>query len=127
MSPVLILKIDVDYCMDKLDSFFIGLYRPFVGPWPVFQFPNQIHSRWDSLDGVSARSKAPTYTKDNTNIELGFDPIISVLKRAKAVHATVIVCIYKQKCINWASFLLVRESIHYKQSILQSTSTVQSS
>jgi hypothetical protein len=29
---------------------------------------NLIHSRWDSLDGGSARRKAVTYTQDNTNI-----------------------------------------------------------
>jgi hypothetical protein len=25
-------------------------YSPFDGPWPLFQFLNHIHSRWDSLD-----------------------------------------------------------------------------
>jgi hypothetical protein len=31
--------------------------KPF-GRWPVSQFPNPIHSRWDSLDGGSACCKA---------------------------------------------------------------------
>jgi hypothetical protein len=44
---------------------FIKLYSPFVGPWPLFQFTNLIHSRYDSLDGVSVRRKAAIYTQDN--------------------------------------------------------------
>jgi hypothetical protein len=32
----------------------------------AFQFLNPIHSRWDSLDGGSARHKAPTYTHRTT-------------------------------------------------------------
>jgi hypothetical protein len=42
---------------------------PFVDPWPLFQFRNPIHSRYDSLDGGSARRKAATYTQNNTNTE----------------------------------------------------------
>jgi hypothetical protein len=40
-----------------------------VGPWPLFQFLNLIHSRQESLDGGSARRKAATYTQNNTNTE----------------------------------------------------------
>jgi hypothetical protein len=40
-----------------------------VGPWPLFQFPNPIHSRYDSLKGGSAGRKAATYTQNNTNTE----------------------------------------------------------
>jgi hypothetical protein len=43
--------------------------EPFVGPWPLFQFLDPIHSLHDSLDGRSARRKAPTYTQNNTNTE----------------------------------------------------------
>jgi hypothetical protein len=43
--------------------------QPFVGPWPLFQFLNPIHSRYDSLDGGSARLKAATYTQNNKNTE----------------------------------------------------------
>jgi hypothetical protein len=32
----------------------------YVGPWPLFQFLDPIHSRWDSLDGGSARRKNNT-------------------------------------------------------------------
>jgi hypothetical protein len=32
--------------------------QPFVGSWPLFQFPNPIHTRRHSLDGGSARHKA---------------------------------------------------------------------
>jgi hypothetical protein len=35
---------------------------PSVGPWPLFQFLNPIHSRYDSFDVESARRKAATYT-----------------------------------------------------------------
>jgi hypothetical protein len=34
-----------------------------------FQFLDPIHSRYDSLDGGSARRKAATYTQNNTNTE----------------------------------------------------------
>jgi hypothetical protein len=34
-----------------------------------FDFFYLIHSRWDSLDGGSARRKAATYTQNNTNTE----------------------------------------------------------
>jgi hypothetical protein len=52
--------------------------QPHVGPWPLFQFPSPIHSRWDSLDGRSACLKATTYTQDSINTHrhpcLGWDP-----------------------------------------------------
>jgi hypothetical protein len=41
----------------------------YVGPWPLFEFLNPIHSRSDSLDGGSARRKAATYTVESTNTE----------------------------------------------------------
>jgi hypothetical protein len=34
--------------------------QPFVGPWPLFQFLDPIHSRSVVLDGGSARRKAAT-------------------------------------------------------------------
>jgi hypothetical protein len=37
----------------------------FVDPWPLFQFLDLIHSRYDSLDGESARRKAATYTEQH--------------------------------------------------------------
>jgi hypothetical protein len=40
-----------------------------VGPWPLFQFLNPMHSRQDSLNGRSARHKAATYIENNINIE----------------------------------------------------------
>jgi hypothetical protein len=43
--------------------------QPFIGPWPIFQFLDLIHSRKNALDGVSARHKAATYTQNNTNTE----------------------------------------------------------
>jgi hypothetical protein len=36
--------------------------QPSLGPGRFFQFINLIHSRYDSLDGGSARRKAATYT-----------------------------------------------------------------
>jgi hypothetical protein len=50
-------------------SIYISLYSPFVGPWPLFQCLNPINSRYDFLDGGSARHKAATYTQNNTNTE----------------------------------------------------------
>jgi hypothetical protein len=43
-------------------SFYLSIYlsmalQSFVGPWPLFQFLNPIHSRYDSLDGRSAPRK----------------------------------------------------------------------
>jgi hypothetical protein len=43
--------------------------QPFVESWPLFQFLHPVHSRYDSLDGESARRKVSTYTQNNTNIE----------------------------------------------------------
>jgi hypothetical protein len=37
-----------------------------VGPWPLFQFLNPIHSRQDSLDGGSARRKTATYSRQDS-------------------------------------------------------------
>jgi hypothetical protein len=39
--------------------------RPFVGPWPLFQFLDNIHNRYDSLDGGSAGLNAFAYTQNN--------------------------------------------------------------
>jgi hypothetical protein len=41
----------------------------FVGPWPLFQFIDLLHSRQDSLDGVSTRRKAAAYKQDSINTE----------------------------------------------------------
>jgi hypothetical protein len=38
--------------------------EPFVGPWPLFQFLNPIHSWKASLDGGLARRKAATYAQN---------------------------------------------------------------
>jgi hypothetical protein len=48
--------------------FFSMALQPF-GPLSLFQFLIPIYSRYDSLNGRSARSKAVTYTQNNTNIE----------------------------------------------------------
>jgi hypothetical protein len=57
---------------DIFDSEFVYLclsmtLQSFVGPWPLFQFLNSVHSRLDSLDGGPARRKAAIYTPNNTN------------------------------------------------------------
>jgi uncharacterized protein YraI len=67
--------------------------QPFVGPCPLFQFLDLIHSRYGSLDGGSARRKAYTYTQNNTNAEsrhkiqtsmpcVGFESTIPALDQA---------------------------------------------
>jgi hypothetical protein len=43
--------------------------QPFVRPWPLFQFLDLLHCRWNSLDGGSGRHKAATCTQDSTNVE----------------------------------------------------------
>jgi hypothetical protein len=50
-------------------SIYLWLYSPFVGPWPLFQFLNLVHSRYDFLEGGSAHRKAATYTHNNSNTE----------------------------------------------------------
>jgi hypothetical protein len=42
----------------------------FIGPWPLSQFLDPIHSLLESLDGGSVRRKAVTYTQNNTNLAL---------------------------------------------------------
>jgi hypothetical protein len=42
---------------------------PFLGPWPLFLFLHLLHSKFDSLDGGSARREAATCTQDSTNTE----------------------------------------------------------
>jgi hypothetical protein len=44
--------------------------QPFVGPWPLFQFLDPIHSRWDSLDRESAHRKSSTYTEQHKQNKL---------------------------------------------------------
>jgi hypothetical protein len=70
--------------------------QPYVGPWPLFQFLNLIHSWYDSLDGGSARRKVAIYAQNNTNTEqmhidtlpwVGLKPTIPAFEWAKTVHA----------------------------------------
>jgi hypothetical protein len=53
----------------KRERDIIMVLQPFVGPLLLFQFLDLLHSRYDSLDGGSARLKAATYTQNNTNTE----------------------------------------------------------
>jgi hypothetical protein len=66
--------------------------QPFFEPWPLIQFLDLLHIRWDSLDGESARRKAATYTQNKrtqTSIpSVGFEPIITAFERAKTVHVS---------------------------------------
>jgi hypothetical protein len=43
--------------------------EPFDGPWPLFQFLDTLHSRYDSLGGGSASREASTYTHNNADTE----------------------------------------------------------
>jgi hypothetical protein len=72
--------------------------QPFVGPWPLFQFLDLIQSRYDYLDGGSARRKASTYTLNNINTDwkhiietampsVGFEATIPASERTKTVNA----------------------------------------
>jgi hypothetical protein len=92
--------------------------QSFVGPWPLIQFLDPIHSRYDSLDGGSARRNAAIYTQNNINTEktrtiqtsmprVGFEPTIPAFERAKTVHvldraATVILdCLHNHHLNLW--------------------------
>jgi hypothetical protein len=70
---------------------YLSIYIPFVGPWPIFQLLNPIHSRWDSFDRGSARRKAAAYTQNKrTQISmfwLEFEPTIPAFVWEKKVHA----------------------------------------
>jgi hypothetical protein len=69
--------------------------QPFVGPWPLFQFLELLHSHQDSLDGGSARRKAAIYTGEHKQnkrrgtsmTRVGFEPMIAVSERAKKILA----------------------------------------
>jgi hypothetical protein len=43
----------------------MALLQTFVALWSLFHFLNPLHSRWDYLDGGSARRKAAAYTENN--------------------------------------------------------------
>jgi hypothetical protein len=84
------------------------------GPWPLFQFLSPIRSRYDSLDGGSARRKAATYTQNKrtqTSMpRVGLEPTIPVLERVKTVHAldratTLIVLL---SCITWLYYITLQ-------------------
>jgi hypothetical protein len=83
----------------RLNWVIIMALQPFVGPWPLFQFLDPIHSLQDSYGRGSARRKASTYIQNNTNTEwthtiqtsmprVGFQPTIPAFERAKTVHAS---------------------------------------
>jgi hypothetical protein len=54
---------------------YLWLYSHSVGPLPLFQFLNPVHSWYDSLDGGSAGRKAVTYTQNITNTEKTYTDI----------------------------------------------------
>jgi hypothetical protein len=62
-NPPVILSV-THHRQNILESLPLWFYSP-CGPRPLFQFLNPIHSRYDSLDGGSARRKAATYTNTN--------------------------------------------------------------
>jgi hypothetical protein len=64
----------------------------YFAPSQIFQFPNLIQSRWDSLDGGSVRRKAATYTQNNTKQNKRTQTsmprsTIPAFERAKTFHA----------------------------------------
>jgi hypothetical protein len=72
--------------------------QPFLS-WilAAFEFLDLIQSRYDSLDGGSARRKAATCTHrtartknkrtQKSMTQMGFEPMIRVFERAKTIHA----------------------------------------
>jgi hypothetical protein len=69
--------------------------QPFVGHWPLFQFRNPIHGRTSSMgDQPITRPLLPRRTAQTQNKStqtsmpwVGFEPMTTVFKRAKTVHA----------------------------------------
>jgi hypothetical protein len=65
------------------------LYSPLFGPGRFFS--NPVHSRVDSLDEVSARRMAATYTQNKRTQtpmpRVGFESTILAFERGKTVHA----------------------------------------
>jgi hypothetical protein len=55
----------VYYKSDKLTSMALQPWWTLAG----FSVSKSVHNRWNSLDGVSDRRKAATYTQNNTNTE----------------------------------------------------------
>jgi hypothetical protein len=58
----------------QLWSVYLSIYasmglQPFIAPWPLFQFLHLLHSRYDSLDGGSARRKVATCTQNTNRIK----------------------------------------------------------
>jgi hypothetical protein len=80
-----------------LELHYLSLALPtFIGPWPLVQFPDLIHGRYDSLDGdqlvsrpLPAHSMAQTYSKRTQTPmpQVGFELTTPVFQRAKTVQA----------------------------------------
>jgi hypothetical protein len=70
--------------------------QPFVGPWPLFQFLNPIHSPYDSMNGGQPVARPlPTHRTTQTQNKrtqyrpmpwVGFEPTIPASEREKAVN-----------------------------------------
>jgi hypothetical protein len=89
-------QIEIEIEIEIIIIIIIMALQPFVGPSPLFQFLDPIHSGYDSLDGGSARRKASTFTKNNQTQNkrtktsmprVGFKLTIPASERAKTVHA----------------------------------------
>jgi hypothetical protein len=59
-------KIKFCFSVTKSTSFIASIIimalQAFIGPLPLFQFLDPVLSRWNSLDGGSARRKSSIYT-----------------------------------------------------------------
>jgi hypothetical protein len=79
----------------SMDRIYLSLYRPFVGPWPLFQFLHLYTVGMTPWTGdQSVTRPLPTHrteTQNNctqTSIPwVGFEPTIPVFERAKTVRA----------------------------------------
>jgi regulator of protease activity HflC (stomatin/prohibitin superfamily) len=89
--------------------------QAFVGPWPLFQFSDPIHSLWDSLDRGSASQNASTHTQDNTKIDIHtsndiriHDPSVWAYKTVLALsNAATVIRLNNLKCRNIESSTLL--------------------
>jgi hypothetical protein len=72
----------------QFSLFYLWLYSPFLGPWPLFQFLDPIHNQQGYLDGGSARRKAAAYTQNNTKHR------INVHTDIHALSGTLLSCLF---------------------------------
>jgi hypothetical protein len=89
----------------------------FVGPWPLFQFLDLTHSRYDALERGSARRKACTYTQNNTNRIKAHNTDIHALSGIRT-HYPSVRASEDSSCLRPRGFCYGRTTLWYKPGML---------